>query len=70
MARVILVFKKNVIKDHPFVNESMNIGRDKGNDIVIDNLIVSNFHAKTTFPSSTSMSLQSSIGFLVSFKLV
>ena len=46
MARVILVFKKNVIKDHPFVNESMNIGRDKGNDIVIDNLIVSNFHAK------------------------
>jgi pSer/pThr/pTyr-binding forkhead associated (FHA) protein len=46
MARVILIFKKNVIKDYPFVDESLNIGRDKGNDIVIDNLIVSSFHAR------------------------
>ena len=46
MARIILVFKRNVIKDYPFINESMTIGRDKGNDVIIDNLIVSNFHAK------------------------
>lgn len=46
MARLILIFNKKVIKDSPFVKENMTIGRDEGNDIVIDNLAVSGFHAR------------------------
>ena len=46
MARLILVFNKKVIKDYSFVKENMTIGRDEGNDIVIDNLAVSGFHAR------------------------
>ena len=46
MARLILVFNKQVIRDFPFVKESMAIGRSEGNDIVMDNLAVSGFHAR------------------------
>ncbi|UCH00428.1 MAG: FHA domain-containing protein [Deltaproteobacteria bacterium] len=46
MARLILVFNKKVIKDYSFVKENMTIGRDEGNDIVIDNMAVSGFHAR------------------------
>ena len=46
MARLVLVFNKKVIKDCPFDKENMTIGRDEGNDIVIDNLAVSGFHAR------------------------
>ena len=46
MARVILVFNKKVIKEYPFDKESMAIGRDEANDIVIDNLAVSSLHAR------------------------
>ena len=46
MARVILAFNKKVIKEYPFVKESMAIGRDDRNDIVIDNLAVSSLHAR------------------------
>lgn len=46
MVSIILVFKKSIVKKYTFTKDSITIGRDKANDIVIDNLIVSNFHAK------------------------
>jgi len=46
MARVILVFNKKVVKEYPFPEDSMTIGRNKANDIVIDNLVVSSHHAR------------------------
>ena len=46
MARVILVFNKKVIKEYPFLKDSMTIGRNQENDIFIDNLVVSSHHAK------------------------
>ncbi len=46
MARVILVFNKQVIKDYPFAKENMTIGRAEENDIVIDNLAVSAYHSR------------------------
>lgn len=46
MARVILVFNKQVIKDYPFTKENMTIGRAEENDIVIDNLAVSAYHSR------------------------
>jgi len=46
MARVILVFNKKVIKEYPFTKNSLTVGRDEGNDIVIDNLAVSGLHAR------------------------
>ncbi len=46
MARVILVFNNKVIKEYPFEKDSMTIGRDKENDIAIDNMAVSGFHAR------------------------
>ena len=46
MARVIVVFNKKVIKEYPFSKDSMTIGRDEANEIVIDNLSVSGYHAR------------------------
>ncbi len=46
MARVILVFNKQVISDYPFTKENMTIGRAEENDIVIDNLAVSAYHSR------------------------
>ena len=46
MAKIILVFNKKVIKEYPFSKESMTIGRDESNEIVIDNVAVSSHHAR------------------------
>ena len=46
MARVIVVFNKKVIKEYPFSKDSMTIGRDEANEIVIDNLAVSGYHTR------------------------
>ena len=46
MPRLILTFKKQVIKEYPFSKGSITIGRNEGNGIVIDNLAVSGHHAK------------------------
>jgi len=46
MARMILVFNKKVIKEYPFTKDSLTIGRNETNDIVIDNLAVSGLHAR------------------------
>jgi len=72
MARLILVFNKQVIRDFPFVKESMAIGRSEGNDIVMDNLAVSGFHARIdrTAESYILTDLQSTNGTFVNDKKV
>ena len=40
MARFILTFNKQVIKEYPFLKDSITIGRKEDNTIVIDNLAV------------------------------
>lgn len=46
MPRLILTFNKRVIKEYPLLNDSITIGREEDNGIVIDNLAVSSYHAK------------------------
>lgn len=46
MPRLILTFNKQVIKEYPLLKDSLTIGRDENNSIVIDNLAVSSYHAK------------------------
>jgi len=46
MARLILTFNKQVIKEFPFDKESVTIGREEDNVIVVDNLAVSSYHAR------------------------
>jgi pSer/pThr/pTyr-binding forkhead associated (FHA) protein len=46
MARIILVFNKKAIREYPFTKDSFTIGRNEGNDIVIDNPAVSGLHAR------------------------
>ena len=72
MARLILVFNKQVIRDYPFAKESMGIGRSEQNDIVIDNLAVSGFHARIDKIGDTYIltDLQSTNGTFVNDKKV
>jgi len=47
MAELVFRFKDKVLGKHQIQHrKTMSIGRDKSNDIVIDNLAVSTFHAK------------------------
>ena len=46
MAKLILMFKDQVMQEFPFFRESMTIGRNPENNIQIDNLAVSGHHAK------------------------
>jgi pSer/pThr/pTyr-binding forkhead associated (FHA) protein len=46
MARLILTFNKQVIKEYPFLKDSVTIGREDDNTIVIANLAVSAYHAR------------------------
>jgi pSer/pThr/pTyr-binding forkhead associated (FHA) protein len=46
MARIILTFNKQVIKEYPIENGSLTIGRNDDNIIVVDNLAVSGYHAR------------------------
>ncbi len=46
MPRLILTFNKQVIKEYPFLKDSITIGRNDDNGIIIDNLAVSSYHAK------------------------
>jgi pSer/pThr/pTyr-binding forkhead associated (FHA) protein len=46
MARMILTFNKQVIKEYPLLKESLTIGRNEDNTVVIDNLAVSGYHAR------------------------
>ena len=40
------MFNKQVIKEYPFLKDSISIGRADDNTIVIDNLAVSSYHAR------------------------
>ena len=46
MARLILMFNKQVIKEYPLLKESVTVGRNEDNTITIDNLAVSGYHAR------------------------
>lgn len=46
MAKLILMYNKQVISEYPFVKEGVTIGRHQDNTVVIDNLAVSGFHAR------------------------
>jgi len=46
MARLILMFNKQVIKEYPLLKDSITIGRAEENGVVIDNLAVSAYHAR------------------------
>ena len=72
MARLILVFNKKVIKDYAFEKEGMTIGRNQENDIVIDNLAVSGFHARIDKTGDTYIltDLQSTNGTFVNDKKI
>lgn len=46
MARIVLKFKELVLKDFPLLDGGKTIGRAPGNDIVLENLLVSGHHAR------------------------
>ena len=46
MARIILMFNDQVVKEYPLLEDSVTIGRNVNNTIKIDNLAVSGFHAR------------------------
>ena len=53
MPVLILKFNDKIIKEYPIIiGESVTIGRKEANDIVIDNLAVSGFHAQVDSVSS------------------
>lgn len=72
MPRLILTFNKQVIKEYPFLKESITIGRNEDNGVVIDNLAVSSYHAKIdkVGPDYILTDLQSTNGTFVNDKRV
>ncbi|MBW2609764.1 MAG: FHA domain-containing protein [Deltaproteobacteria bacterium] len=46
MARMILMFNKQVVKEYPILKDSITVGRNEDNTISIDNLAVSGYHAR------------------------
>ena len=46
MARLILMFNNQVVKEYPLMRESITIGRNEDNTITVDNLAVSGYHAR------------------------
>jgi pSer/pThr/pTyr-binding forkhead associated (FHA) protein len=72
MAKLILMFKDQVLKEFPFSKESMTIGRKSDNDIQVDNLAVSSRHAKIDKidPDFLLTDLQSTNGTFVNDKKV
>lgn len=72
MPRLILVFNKQVLKEYSFMKGSMTIGRNEDNNIVIDNLAVSGYHAKVdkVGPDFILTDLQSTNGTFINEKKV
>jgi pSer/pThr/pTyr-binding forkhead associated (FHA) protein len=70
MPRLILVFNKQVIKEYSFMKGSMTVGRNDDNDIIVDNLAVSSYHAKLdkVGPDFIITDLQSTNGTFVNDK--
>lgn len=46
MARLVLMFNKQVVKEYPLMKESVTVGRNEENTIQINNLAVSGYHAR------------------------
>jgi pSer/pThr/pTyr-binding forkhead associated (FHA) protein len=72
MAKFILTFNKQVIKEYPWQDEGITIGRNEDNLIVIDNLAVSGYHARIDKAGSDFIltDLQSTNGTFVNKKRV
>ena len=72
MARVILMFNKQVVKEYPLMKDSITIGRQAENTIQIDNLAVSGFHARIDRAGSDFIltDLQSTNGTFVNDKKI
>ena len=72
MARIILTFNKQVIKEFPFSKDSLTVGRKAENDIQIDNLAVSSHHARIdkTGPDFILTDLQSTNGTFIKDKKI
>jgi pSer/pThr/pTyr-binding forkhead associated (FHA) protein len=67
MARLILMFNKQVVKEYPLIKDSVSIGRNDDNTIMIDNLAVSGYHARIDMAGSAYIltDLQSTNGTFV-----
>ena len=50
MAKLILKFEAAVLKEIPLQKATLTIGRAPGNDVVIDNLAVSNLRISLAIP--------------------
>ena len=72
MARLILMFNKQVVKEYPLMKESVTIGRNEDNTITIDNLAVSGYHARIDITGNDIIltDLQSTNGTFVNDKRV
>ncbi len=72
MARLILLFNKQVVKEYPLEKESVTIGRNDDNVINIDNLAVSGYHARIDSAGSDFIltDLQSTNGTFVNDKKI
>jgi len=72
MARIILMFNKQVVKEYPLLKESITIGRNDDNTISIDNLAISSYHARIDSAGSDFIltDLQSTNGSFVNDKKI
>jgi pSer/pThr/pTyr-binding forkhead associated (FHA) protein len=72
MARLILMFNKQVVKEYPLDREGVTIGRNEDNTIVVDNLAVSGYHARIDLAGKDHIltDLQSTNGTFVNDKKV
>ncbi len=72
MARLILMFNKQVVKEYPLDKEGVTIGRNEDNAIVVDNLAVSGYHARIDLAGKDHIltDLQSTNGTFVNDKKV
>ncbi len=73
MPLITLKFKDKVLKEYPIqIGETLTIGRNDSNDIVIDNLAVSGAHARIDSVSATFIitDLESTNGTFVNEELI
>ena len=72
MARLILMFNKQVVKEFPLDKEGVTIGRNEDNTIMVDNLAVSGYHARIDLAGKDHIltDLQSTNGTFVNDKKV
>jgi hypothetical protein len=72
MARLILMFNKQVVKEFLLDKEGVTIGRNEDNTIVVDNLAVSGYHARIDLAGKDHIltDLQSTNGTFVNDKKV